>query len=192
VRDRDARLEALFRNPDASAWERAEAIRQESARYNLGGFYRTINVPTLALVTLHPGFQARFEWERKGTREIHAHTGVELRGVEVGRPTLVRDVDGSDVVSDLRAWVEPETGRVLRTEVHYRLFGPDADADAWVETQYRPEPSLATWVPEVMEEEYDWRFGMTVSGRAEYTNHRRFRVETAEEGARLAGEDATP
>jgi hypothetical protein len=93
-------------------------------------------------------------------------------------------------VSDVRVWVDPDTGRVLRTEAHYRLFGHDVDADAWIETGYRPEPSLATWVPEVMEERYDQRFGMTVSGKAEYTNHRRFQVETAEEGVHLAGEDS--
>ena len=54
VRDRDARLEALFMNPDDSILGRAEAIRRESARFNLGPAYRDINVPTLALVMLHP------------------------------------------------------------------------------------------------------------------------------------------
>ena len=41
VRDRDERLERLFRHPSPSALERARKILEESARYNIGGATRT-------------------------------------------------------------------------------------------------------------------------------------------------------
>jgi hypothetical protein len=194
VRDRDARLEALFMSPDSSTLGQAEAIRWESARFNLGPSYRDINVPTLALLMLHPAHQARFRWERKGTREFSGRAGIELRGKEVGSPTLVRQLDGSDVTAEVRAWIEAETGRVLRTEARYRIVGRVGrpSATSWVNTQYRPEPSLALGVPEEMYERYEHSARGPVEARARYSNHRRFQVETSEERARLAGETPAP
>ena len=189
VRDRDARLEELFMNPDRSTLERAEAIRQESARFNLGPTYRDVNVPTLALVMLHPQHQGRFRWERKGTREFFGRTAIELRGVETESPSLVRELDGSDVTAEVRFWIEEETGRVLRTEASYRLVRRKGrpSARCWINTQYRPESTLALWVPEEMYERYEHERRGHVEARARYTNLRRFQVETSEEGARLGG-----
>jgi hypothetical protein len=60
VRERQARLQSLFAKPQADAFVRANAILRESARYNLGTAQRTVNIPTLALVFLHPANQERF------------------------------------------------------------------------------------------------------------------------------------
>jgi hypothetical protein len=185
VRDREARLERLFSNPDASTFDRANALLHESARFNLGPTYRTVNTPTLALVMLLPQHQDRFRWERKGTRRFSGHEGVELRAVEVGRPTLVHQLDGQDVPATARFWIEPGSGRVLRTEAHYEVpkgEGAVFDAECWINTQYRPEPALAVWVPDNMYER------CAIEARARYSNYRRFQVETAEEGARVAGD----
>jgi VWFA-related protein len=186
VRDREARLETLFSNPDASTLDRANAILHESARFNLGPTYRTVNAPTLALVMLLPQHQGRFRWKRKGTRRYSGREGVELRAVEVGRPTLVHQLDGQDVPATARFWIEPGSGRALRTEAHYEVprgEGAVFDAECWINTQYRPEPALAVWVPDNMYER------CAIEARARYSNYRRFQVETAEEGARVA-EDA--
>jgi len=192
VRDRDARLEALFMNPDQSTLEKAEAIREESARFNLGPTYRDVNVPTLALLMLHPRNQGRFRWERRGPREIAGRTGIEVRGEEVVSPPLVRQLDGSDVRARVAFWIEGETGRVVRTEARYQIAGRRGRpwASSRVDTRYRPDPSLALWVPEEMYERYDHEALGHVEARAHYANYRRFRVETSEERARLAGESA--
>jgi hypothetical protein len=117
-----------------------------------------------------------------------------MRGEEVVSPTLVRQLDGSDVTALVRAWVEEETGRVLRTEARYRIFGAAKrlSASIWVNTQYRPDPSLALWVPDEMYERYEHEARGHVEARARYSNHRRFRVETSEERARLPEEERPP
>ena len=57
TRDRDERLARLFLNPSASSMAQVQSITIESARYNVGLIYRTLNTPTLALLFLAPEFQ---------------------------------------------------------------------------------------------------------------------------------------
>ena len=208
VRDREERLQELFLERDASTLERADAILRESARFNLGPAYRTINAPTFSLVMLLPEHRGRFTWERKGSREFHGRTGVELRAVESRRPTLVRDTTGADVPAEVQFWIEPGTGRVLSASVHY-LFPVESNRQrgaaseqpsAWVDTHYRPEPSLALWVPDSMYERYENVTGQSlwsgksfeiIEARARYSEYRRFEVETSEGDARVGESEAT-
>jgi len=201
VRDREARLEAIFAKKTPSSLEQANAILRESARFNLGPIYRTVNVPTLALAVLHPGTQWRFRWERLGKRTFFQHDGVELHAVETAKPTLVRERDGGGLPLEARLWVEASTGRVLRTEVGVRRkYSPDtAEMTSWILTQYRPEPSLGLWVPDEMVERYEnvpflmredmEDFDGTIQGRASYANYRRFSVDVSEGPARLPEEE---
>ncbi|MGE5127348.1 MAG: hypothetical protein ACM3PV_13730 [Betaproteobacteria bacterium] len=189
VRDRDARLEAIFARTSEASLERADAIRRESARYNLGPLYRTVNVPTLALSFLHPTQQWRFRWDRRGTRRFFGHDGIELHAVETARPTLVR-ADGGDLPAEARFWVEVGTGRVLRSETSFsRGVSPQLrDMLSSIDVQYRPEPALGLWVPAEMYERSDnvpyatrddiEGFDGTIQGRARYANLRRFSVTT--------------
>ena len=121
VRDREARLERLFRDsPDAAvtAATRAKAILDESARYNLGPVRRTLNVPTFALLVLHPDHQHRFSFSSAGSRSIDGTQTVLIAFAEKGRPTLVAGADG-DVVSKGGIWIDADRGTVLRTDVWY-------------------------------------------------------------------------
>jgi hypothetical protein len=177
VRDGDARLERLFRHSDASGVERARKIMEESAAYNIGPVVRTINVPTLPLVFLHPQNQGRFVFERKGRRRIAGVLGVEVRLEEAGRPTFVRREWGADLPAEGSFWIDPGRGTVLRTEVRFD-FAP-MRATATVTTDYRPEPRLAMWGPSEMRERYPGS-GAT----ARYSNFRRFGV-SVEEKVRL-------
>src|SRR5215217_3554654 len=66
LRDRQDRLTALFLSGTTTgAVEQAQRIMNESARYNLGGGTRNINVPTLALMYLGPD-------TRSGVRFVEA------------------------------------------------------------------------------------------------------------------------
>ena len=74
VRDREARLTRLFLSaPSASPAEtiaRAEQIREEGARYNLGSMRSTLGNPVLALGVLQKTYQQRFRFtpgKRTGT-----------------------------------------------------------------------------------------------------------------------------
>src|SRR5947207_1163735 len=64
VRDRQERLTALFLQPSAVAIDRAKQIANESARYNIGAVFRTINMPVLALEVLRAENQPRFTFSR--------------------------------------------------------------------------------------------------------------------------------
>ena len=190
VRGRDARLERLFRDNPGSAVARAEAILAESARYNIGP-QRTVNLPTLPLLFLHPQNQARFSFELKRPKEGAAES-VELAFREVTRPTIVRDrrIDrGRERGNDLPAqgrlpWIDPRRGTVLRSEVVFR-FRP-AESRAAITTEYRVEPRLTVWVPAEMRERYEGPdFDGVTEAVALYSGFRQFQVTTSEGAVRL-------
>ena len=67
VRDRAERLEKLFLQPSASTQRQVEDITAASARYNIGGVNRNVNLPVLALTVLEPQNRAWFSF--KGSRK---------------------------------------------------------------------------------------------------------------------------
>ena len=64
VRDREARLAKLFLNATPTSVDetmaRAERIREEGARYNLGSMRSTLGNPVLGLGVLQRAYQQRF------------------------------------------------------------------------------------------------------------------------------------
>ena len=64
IRDREQRLAKLFlgNKTDSETQERARAIADESARYNLGAVQRTINNPVFALMFLQPDAREHFKF----------------------------------------------------------------------------------------------------------------------------------
>jgi hypothetical protein len=180
VGDRAERLQKLFLETPATAIGQARRIAREAARYNLGSVQRTINEPTLALVFLHPLNQYRFYFEKTGEDRI-GETGVWVIGyTEHERPTLIRSGRG-DVFARGRFWIDPVTGRAIRTEL---VAG---DLNTTVRTRitvtYEPDSTMAIWVPARMEEEYDnprVPGSDRITGRAIYSRFRKFQVKTDE------------
>jgi VWFA-related protein len=182
VRDRQRRLEKLFFAPQASDYEQAEAILNESSRYNLGRAYRNVNVPALGLLFLRPENQKRLAFKRKGTRTIAGFPTVEVAFEEKTSPTLVHDRWGNDVPASGRFWIDETRGTVLRTEIEYDLETDKATRtpDTWekgvVSTEYRREIALESFVPDTMTELYNfWGIGR-IDAVARYSNYRRFEV----------------
>ena len=130
------------------------AILDEGARFNLGPIRRTVNIPTLALLFLHPANQGRFAFEKKGKRSIEGIEALEIGFVERARPTLVDDGAGHDVPTKGSVWLDPASGTVLQTDVDYDLDPRDTDrrTRARVITKYRREPKLEILVPDSMRE----------------------------------------
>lgn len=200
VRDREARLERLFRDsPDGAvaAASRAKAILDESARFNLGPVRRTLNVPTFALLVLHPDHQHRFSFKHARGKSIDGTQTVLVAFAERLRPTLVAGADG-DVVANGSIWIDPDRGTVLRTDVGYssglegRFTGA---ARTRIVTEYGREPRLQVTVPVQMTETYEtgggyyaglrdeWgrlRSGFAIKAVARYSGYRRFDVTTDE------------
>jgi hypothetical protein len=189
VRDRTDRLATLFMNPSENAKKNAALIMNESARYNIGSVQRNINVPLLTLMLLDPVYQPHFKYsattEHKGTPrglpKISAFAlpddAWEIDFEETGTPTVIQG-DGQDARSHGRIWVDPETSRVLITEI----VNEAKTVRSTIRVSFQ-SPSIAGFLlPVEMRETYvlKGRF-YTLEGAATYSNYRRFTVDTVEQ-----------
>src|SRR5262249_45526899 len=59
-----SRLQSLLHGGDLATYDGTNALREESARFNLVEGSRNFNLPTVALFFLHPETQSRFKWSR--------------------------------------------------------------------------------------------------------------------------------
>jgi len=182
VRQRTERLPDLLSDRSASAAEQVERIRAESAQYNLGSIKRDVNVPVLAMRFLSFANQPRFKFNRAADRSAGAvHVAPDEAGVfrvtaelwaidyeEVRRPTLIRTLDHKDLPSHGRFWIDPDTGRVLITE----LRAGNKSVRGTIDVSYRSEPVLDLLVPVEMREEYFDKAGSHITGVATYGRFR--------------------
>jgi hypothetical protein len=178
IRDREQRLAKLFlgNKPGNDFQERAKAISDESARYNLGAVQRTINNPIFALIFLQPDVREhfRFTMGKPDRRMGDAVRVVEY--VEDMRPTIIAGLPGQDMPAFGRFWIENETGRVVKAEVRVEQRGIKAN----LTTEFRADERLGIDVPTEMREDYDLDTSR-VSGKASYSHFRRFEVKSSEE-----------
>ena len=194
VRDRANRLTRLFLDPRASATQ-LQRILAESARYNLGREYRVqrnINTPTLALQFLDAANRRRFAFRRSATPTARLDSPDRVAPADNPRfslsvdvwivdyheilgQTLIRTPRGQDSPASGRFWIEPESGRVLMTEL--LLLDPDLKTTIYVD--YKSEPSLGLLVPWLMRERYE-RQNLRIQGTATYRGFRRFDVAVDE------------
>jgi len=180
VRDREARLARLFLDASpataAAAMERAERIREEGARYNLGSMRSTLGNPVLALGILQRSYQPRF---RFALAKPERDTGPDVSIVtyrETASPAMIRGEAGLDLPAFGRAWVDTASGRVLKTELQVQ----QAAIRAIVTTTFVPDDRTGIAVPREMREQYTLANGNRIHMVATYGRFRRFDV-TAEE-----------
>jgi hypothetical protein len=172
VRDRDSRLERLFKEGDADAVERARRLVDDSARYNLGDdlIHRTINGPTLTLDLLHPRYRTRFSYHLKGQDTVDRQRAWKIEFEERERPPIIKTPAGDDQITRGTAWVDSGSGAVRKTLLNV-IISPRSRADVTV--TYRVDQNFAFLVPGEMKESYRGPFA-TITGVARYTNFRRF------------------
>jgi len=188
VRDRSDRLVKLFMNPSESAKKQAAEIMNESARYNIGNVQRNVNVPLLALILLDPTYQAHFKYavstEHKGTpRGLPKSDAFRLAGdtweidYDEGLTPTVIQGDRENAFSHGRIWVDPQTSRVLITE----LVNEAKTVRTTIRVSYQSPPFDGVLLPVEMRETYllKKRF-YTFEGEVTYGNFRRFSVNTVE------------
>jgi len=182
VRQRSPRLAALLADRSASAAAQVERIRKESARYNLGSIERDVNVPVLAMRFLSAANQPRFKFTRAADKTAAAaHIAPDEAGVfrattamwaidyvEVRRPTLIRTLANKDLPAHGRFWIDPDTGRVLMTE----LRAGNRSVRGAIDVSYQSEPVFDLLVPVEMREEYFDRAGSHITGVATYGRFR--------------------
>jgi hypothetical protein len=193
VRDRTERLQKLFSDAPQTAVGAATQITNESSRYNIGGVIRTINVPTFGLLILRPEYLKRFEFRKRSEDKVSGLATWRITFEERARPTIVRTLPprGNDVPLEGSLWIEPETGRVIKTLVK-TVGTPDPLSASggfggglgitlmWVETTFALNNALGLWVPEKMTEWARAEDRSEVEGTATYSRFRRFTVKTTE------------
>jgi hypothetical protein len=174
VRDRADRLMKMFVEAmPERAIENARGIWEESARYNLGSVKRTVNVPVLPLMFLEPDAVHRFTYKKAGEDTIGGVRAWVIEYREIARPTIIKSTPGLDVPASGRFWIEPNSGRIMRT----RLQASVAD----ITVSYGPREELpGLWPPVLMHETYKLPGG-DIQATATYSKFRRFQVSTQEQ-----------
>jgi hypothetical protein len=157
-------------------FDQARLLLQESARHNLGA-PRTTNLPNLPLEFLHPRNRHRLHHRLDGMEKIRGVNTARMVFEEHSTPTLIRRADGGDMKSLISAWVEPETGRLVRAQVKsrdVRIGVLPFDNVIWVD--FRADEKLGMLVPYEMKEEFFAGRFREGTGTAKYTNYRQFRT----------------
>ena len=191
VRDREQRLVKLFTQNPREALARADLIAAESARYNIGGVARNINVPTQALDFLHERHRSRFQYSRGGEDTIDGTALMKVTFEEREPPYLISTPSGTGIKARGTAWVDPQTGAVRQTQLDLTIAESRQLLRSRITVLYRVEPALGMLVPAELRETHEQsdpanRFGQgtIVGGLATYRNFRRFSTETKEQLAR--------
>jgi hypothetical protein len=155
------------------AVEEALAMTRANARYNIGGVYRTLNVPLQTLELFVPKHHTRFAFHEAGREKVKGQQTAVVAFQERSAPTLISDGFGGDVFSSGRIWIDPAAGAVLRTELSFA--GPAAAylKENVIRVDYERDSRVQLLVPREMEETYGLDVEV-VHGRASYRNYRKF------------------
>jgi hypothetical protein len=170
LRDRDDRLLKLFTSGDKGRFDKAAQYSSESAKHNLGNVTRTINIPTLAMMFLHPRVNERFEFVDGGEETVNGRILRKALYKEVARPTLIKTTRNRDLALTGTLWIDPFTGTVVKTD----LNAADPVVRCEVTVTFRRDEALDLWVPEKMDEFYKAYSGLDdILATATYSNVRR-------------------
>jgi hypothetical protein len=177
VRDRSDRLARLFLQPSSSTSKQVSKIMDESARYNIGTIVRNVNVPMLALWVLMPENQYRFVYNHVEAPDASTAGAWKVAYREMASGTMIRGVAHQDIPVEGFFWIEPSSGRVLRSH----LVAQNRTVRAWIDVTYAMDAKLGLLAPEQMTESYGQTAdSATVDGQATYSNFRRFQVKVDE------------
>lgn len=144
------RLMRLLRSGSPDAFESATRVHEQSRKHDLGNVTRTINIPMLGMMLLHPQVRERFTFKHDGDESVAGRYVERISYRETVRPTLIKTTRGKDLALTGRMWIEPTTGVVIKTE----MIAADPIIRAQVTVTFRRDGQLALWVPERMEEYY--------------------------------------
>jgi len=171
VRERDDRLLKLFQGNDKERFEKAAKFSDETAKHNLGNVARTINIPTLAMMFLHPRVNERFEFTDEGEETIDGRVVRRAAYREAARPTLIKTTRGRDLALTGHIWIDPFTGTVVKTD----LNAADPAVRCAITVTFKRDEALDFWVPLQMDEYYKAALGLDeIVATATYSKFRRF------------------
>ena len=160
--------------PGENSLDRWRRLSEESARYNIGSITRTLNVPTFALLVLHPENGERFSFTPATGDQPAASGTCDVAFQETGSPTIVRSGLGADMPTSGTFRLDAATGRVARSE----LIAGSSTAGVALRASvlYDYDKRLQVWLPREMREEYLAQSGERLNCVARYTNYLRTEV----------------
>jgi hypothetical protein len=175
VRDRERRLVELLQSPSSSVLAQARELAAESARFNIGRIKRTINVPDIAFPYLDATHADRITFAAQPSTKIDDIPVEVFRFKETRGPSILRQIDGTDLLAGGRVWVDAASGAVVRTELIVR----DRFSNGSCVVDFQLHERMAIRVPSRMTERYRLT-GETINGVATYSDYRQFTVSTSE------------
>jgi len=184
--DSRPRLKAALADATPGRAAQIERLRDEGARFNIGGVERNFSDPMLSLQIADPSMQQRFTFAIGGSERIRGQPTVRVTFVEHGHPTLVqRGTDRGDLPAHGDIWLGPTDGVIHQT----RLVIDDERlaTHATVTVTFAHNAKLDRWLPLQMDETYARQgtggtffvktpgpFTERIECVAKYTNYRRF------------------
>jgi hypothetical protein len=176
MKETEQAFEDAFDNSAAANARRLQDMKAESTLHNIGDVQRDINLPTFALKVLRKSHVQRFSFEKAGENRIEGIRTWAVRFRELRGPSLVVGGKGETLYSNGTFWIEPETGRVVKTE--FMVENPFAQYKVKGRTvvTYTEGKKVKMLVPETMVEHYEAEYN-TIDCTAFYTNFRPFEVE---------------
>jgi hypothetical protein len=151
-------------------------VMQNNSRYNLGRLTRTFSEPTLALLVIDKSRISNFSFKREQVVTDGGATLVTVSFVEGKRGTIVRRTQtGTPIPSRGELVIDAATGHIRAT--HMMFNDDESKTTADLTTTYMLEPRLQLWVPSILAEHYEGvpdGLKEIVTGRAQYTNYRRW------------------
>jgi hypothetical protein len=176
VKDEQQPLADAFDGSPQSNYKQLRRMIEESTQYNIGDVIREINLPTFALAVMRKAEVQRFKFEKAGVDKIDGVQTWEVRFHEVDRPTLVHGEKLEPLYSSGTLWIDPDTGRILKTELVVENRLNKSPIKARVIVTYEPGKRVPMLVPNLMLEHYETEAN-TIDCRADYSNFRAFEVD---------------
>jgi hypothetical protein len=176
VKETQANFETAFEESPAANTRRINQMKVDSTLYNIGPVLRDINLPTFALRLFRKNQVSRFQFQKTAMAKVDGISTWIVAFKEIRGPTLVHGTGDQDLISHGRLWIEPDSGRVLKTEFAVESRFEDTSVEATIVVTYGRAKNLTVLVPTVMVEHYEGQFS-SINCRAEYSNFRRFEVD---------------
>ncbi len=185
VGDSRARLDEAIAGGGPGRSSQLRRLRDEGARFNIGGIRRNFSDPMLAL-QVAGRFQPRFTFALEGHERVRGVETLRLSFVERGRPTLIqRESPNGDLPARGDLWIGAADGVVHQTR--FVVEDPASGARATIVVVFGRDEKLARWLPVRMDETYARQrvvagrsaagtgvFAERIECMARYLNYRRF------------------
>lgn len=181
VRPRDDRMARVLTLAAPGALDNARRMVKEGASHHIGNVSRSINTPMHALSFLRLDNQARSAFSFEGMKTVDRLKVGLVVFRERSMPRVLRTA--GDAAAEGKLWIEPDSGRVVRSELVLKADG----VTATIAIRYAPDSKLGLWLPVRLDEEYaiapTGTFPSTsggrppVNGQADYSACRKLDVD---------------